>query len=234
MKTLSIRRLVPPPARLGEFSPLLVSLIVTMISVQVLEAHRLASSILISIVLLTGILAVRRERHILVATLVLVIPALAANWISELFDSTQSLAPVVAQSLLAIYLFFIAVIVMLAVLGHAQVGPQTVVGAVCVYLLIAFVFACLYGIVEFSVPGSLDFSGTRIGADNPSIADTAFPRLLYFSFVTLTTLGYGDILPVSGAARSLTISETLAGQLFLAAFVARLVGSMIATQRSSN
>ena len=45
MKTLSIRRLVPPPARLGEFSPLLVSLVVTMISVQVLEAHRLASSI---------------------------------------------------------------------------------------------------------------------------------------------------------------------------------------------
>ncbi len=234
MKTLSIRRLVPPPARLGEFSPMLVSLVVTMILAQVLEAHRFASSILISIVLLTGILAVRRERHVLVATLVLVIPALTARWMSELFDSTQSLATVVAQSLLAIYLLFIAVIVLLAVLGHEKVTPQTVGGAVCVYLLIAFVFACLYGIVEFSVPGSLDFSGTRIGADNPSMANTAFPRLLYFSFVTLTTLGYGDIVPVSGAARSLTISETLAGQLFLAAFIARLVGSMITTRRSSN
>ncbi len=234
MRALFIRRLVPPPARLGEFSPLLVSLVVTMISVQVLEAHRLASSILISIVLLTGILAVRRERHVLVATLVLVIPALAVVWISELFESTQSLATVVAQSLLAIYLFFIAVIVMLAVLGHEQITPQTIVGAVCVYLLIAFVFASLYAIVEFSVPGSLDFSGTRIGANDPSMANTAFPRLLYFSFVTLTTLGYGDIVPVSGAARSLTISETLAGQLFLAAFIARLVGSMITTRRSSN
>ncbi len=234
MWALSIRRIVPPLARLGEFSPLLVSLIVTMISVQVLEAHRLASSILISIVLLTGILAVRRERHVLVATLVLVIPALVVVWISELSGSTQSLATVVAQSLLALYLLFIAVVVMLAVLGHKQVTPHTVGGAVCVYLLIAFVFAFLYAILEFSVPGSLDFSGTRIGANNPSMADTAFPRLLYFSFVTLTTLGYGDILPVSGAARSLTISETLAGQLFLAAFIARLVGSMIATRRSSN
>ncbi len=234
MRALFIRRLVPPPARLGEFSPLLVSLVVTMISVQVLEAHRLASSILISIVLLTGILAVRRERHVLVATLVLVIPALAVVWISELSGSTQSLATVVAQSLLATYLFFIAVVVMLAVLGHKQVTPHTVVGAVCVYLLIAFVFAFLYAILEFSVPGSLDFSGTSIGANDPSMANTAFPRLLYFSFVTLTTLGYGDILPVSGAARSLTISETLAGQLFLAAFIARLVGSMIVTRRSSN
>ena len=234
MKILSIRQLVPPPARLGEFSPLLVSLVVTMISVQVLEAHRLASSIPISIVLLTGILAVRRERHVLVATLVLVIPALAVLWISEFFESTQSLVTLVAQSLLAIYLLFIAVVVMLAVLAHQQVTPQTVVGAVCVYLLIAFVFASLYAILEFSVPGSLDFSGTRIGADNSSIANTAFPRLLYFSFVTLTTLGYGDIVPVSGAARSLTISETLAGQLFLAAFIARLVGSMIAARRSSN
>ena len=234
MKTLSIRRLVPPPARLGEFSPLLASLVVTVILAPVVEAHRFSGSILLTIVLLTGILAVRRERHILVATFVLVIPALTARWISELFDSTQSLATVVAQSLLAIYLLFIAVVVLLAVLGHEKVTPQTVGGAVCVYLLIAFVFACLYGIVEFSVPGSLDFSGTRIGADNPSMANTAFPRLLYFSFVTLTTLGYGDIVPVSGSARSLTISETLAGQLFLAAFVARLVGSMIATQRSSN
>ena len=234
MWALSIRRLVPPPARLGEFSPLLVSLVVTMISVQVLEAHRLASSILISIVLLTGILAVRRERHVLVATLVLVIPELTTRWMSELFDSTQSLATVVAQSLLAIYLLFIAVVVLLAVLGHEKVTPQTVGGAVCVYLLIAFVFACLYGILEFSVPGSLDFSGTRIGVNNTSMANTAFPRLLYFSFVTLTTLGYGDIVPVSGAARSLTISETLAGQLFLAAFIARLVGSMIASRRSSN
>ncbi len=234
MKTLSIRRLVPPPARLGEFSPLLVSLVVTVILAPIVEAHRFSGSILLTIVLLTGILAVRRERHILVATLVLVIPALTARWISELFDSTQSLATVVAQSLLAIYLLFIAVVVLLAVLGHEKVTTQTVGGAVCVYLLIAFVFACLYGIVEFSVPGSLDFSGTRIGANNPSVEDTALPRLLYFSFVTLTTLGYGDIVPVSGGARSLTISETLAGQLFLAAFVARLVGSMIATHRSSN
>ncbi len=233
MKTLSIRQFVPPPQRLGEFSPLLVSLVVTVILAPVLEAHRLSGSILISIVLLTGILAVRRERHVLVATLVFFIPALAAVWISTLFEWTQSSMPVVAQSLLAIYLLFIAMIVMLAVLGHQQVAPQTVVGAVCVYLLIAFVFACLYGIVEFSAPGSLDFSGTRIGANNPAMENAAFPRLLYFSFVTLTTLGYGDIVPVSGAARSLTISETLAGQLFLAAFVARLVGSMIVTHRSS-
>ena len=234
MRTLSIRRFVPPPARLGEFSPLLVSLVVTVILAPVLEAHRLSGSILISIVLLTGILAVRRERHVLVATLVFFIPALAAIWISESFESTQSSVPVVAQSLLALYLLLIAVVVLLAVLGHEKVTPQTVVGAVCVYLLIAFVFACLYGIVEFSMPGSLDFSGTRIGANDPAMANTAFPRLLYFSFVTLTTLGYGDILPVSGAARSLTICETLAGQLFLAAFIARLVGSMIVTHRSSN
>ena len=234
MKTLSIRRLVPPPARLGEFSPLLVSLVVTMILAPVVEAHRFYGSILISIVLLTGILAVRRERHVLIATLVLVIPAIAATWISVLFDSSQSLAIVISQSLLAIYLFFIAVVVIIAVLAHDQIAPQTVVGAVCVYLLIAFVFACLYGMVEFLMPGSLDFSGTRIGVDNPLMADTAFPRLLYFSFVTLTTLGYGDILPVSGPARSLAISETLTGQLFLAAFIARLVGSMITNQRSSN
>ncbi len=201
MKTLSIRRLVPPPARLGEFSPLLVSLVVTVILAPVLEAHRVSGSILLTIVLLNGIFAVRRDRHVLVATLVFLIPALVAIWISMSLDSTQSLVTVVAQSLLAIYLFFIAVIVMLAVLGHAQVGPQTIVGAVCVYLLIAFVFACLYEIVEISVPGSLDFSGTSIAANDPSIANAAFPRLLYFSFVTLTTLGYGDIVPVQSNPR---------------------------------
>ena len=99
MKNLSIRRLVPPPARLGEFSPLLVSLVLTLILTPMVEAHRVSGSILITFVLLTGILAVRRERHILVATLLLVIPALAARWISELFDWTPSLATAVAQSL---------------------------------------------------------------------------------------------------------------------------------------
>ena len=75
-------------------------------------------------------------------------------------------------------------------------------------------------------PGAIAVSGQSLGTERASSIEQHIGELAYFSFITLTTVGYGDIAPVSPVARSMAILEALAGQLYLAAFVARLVGAM--------
>ena len=79
-------------------------------------------------------------------------------------------------------------------------------------------------ILEDIRPGSFLNSGVSSHYQHASKIGEETPELLYFSFVTLTTVGYGDIVPATPAARSLAILEMLAGQLYLASLVARLVG----------
>ena len=99
------------------------------------------------------------------------------------------------------------------------VTQDTILGAVSIYLLIAVVFALLYRILEMFDPNALYYAhpyGNRELAD----FDT-----LYFSFVTLTTLGYGDITPVTPYARTLAMLESVLGILYLATLVSRLVAA---------
>lgn len=96
------------------------------------------------------------------------------------------------------------------VLAHEEVGEQTLFGALCAYLLIGLVFASLYRGVDVATAGPF-FSG-----DRP-------PDYTYFSFVTLSTVGFGDVTPLTAIGRRLTLVEAMAGQVFLATTVARLV-----------
>lgn len=100
--------------------------------------------------------------------------------------------------------------------AHRIVTSQTLAAALSVYLLLGLAFANLYVAMEIWDPGT--FTGIE-GSDVQS-------DLVYFSFVTLTTVGFGDITAVSDAARSLVVSEALLGQIVLVTFVARIVGLM--------
>jgi voltage-gated potassium channel Kch len=99
-----------------------------------------------------------------------------------------------------------------------------ILGGINVYLLFSIVFMFLHAFVEVSNPGSYLYQGESLSAalkGHPEIDALAF--LLYFSVVTLTTLGYGDIAPAMPAARMLCSLEAVIGQLFVAVFIARLV-----------
>ena len=120
-----------------------------------------------------------------------------------------------------------------AVLRREQITTDTVMGAVCGYLLIAYLFTFAYAFLEDMHPGSFSSSVGLPEYTDAAMIGRGTPEILYYSFVTLTTAGYGDIVPVSRTARSLAILEMLAGQLYLAAFVARLVGVMGAASTAS-
>ena len=111
----------------------------------------------------------------------------------------------------------LTVVVARAVFGPGRVTYHRVVGAVLLYLSMGLVFVALYGIVALSVPDAFTNLPTLKG--DFAIAG----NLIYFSFVTLTTTGYGDIAPLHPYARALANIEAIIGQIYPATLLARLV-----------
>ena len=112
-------------------------------------------------------------------------------------------------------------VILRRILGHAEVSIETIYGALCVYLLIGLVFSTFFGMVN-----SL---GSEYFARPPSENKPA--DLLYLSFITLTTVGFGDVVPATDFARAVVILEALIGQVFLVTLVARLVAMFGQEQR---
>jgi Ion channel len=110
----------------------------------------------------------------------------------------------------------LAVVVARTVFGQGHISFHRIVGAVLLYLLIALAFVSLFMLVGLQIPNA--FNGL-VFEDNQKLAS----NLIYFSFVTLTSTGYGDIYPVHPVARSLCNLETIIGQLYPATLLARLV-----------
>jgi hypothetical protein len=104
-----------------------------------------------------------------------------------------------------------------------KVATNMILGAIVVYLLMAVAFAYLYEILELFQPGS--FSGIPDGANPQQLGDA----LIYFSLASLTTMGYGDIVPVSSLARPVAVIEGVFGTLYIAVMIAKLVGLHIAS-----
>lgn len=114
-----------------------------------------------------------------------------------------------------------------------RVDAEVLVAAVVVYFLLGYFWAMLYSLLEFTAPGSFaNACPVRPGGVLDCVASLGyFPRLLYFSFVTLTTLGYGDVLPVTSQAEGLVAIATVTGQLYVAILIGRLVGDYLSRRR---
>ena len=124
--------------------------------------------------------------------------------------------------LTAAFMLLVTLVIGQRVFTARRVTGVMVSGSVCIYLMLGSLWALLYFAVESFDPGAAAFASE--GVVN---RQTAF----YFSFVTLTTLGYGDVTPVDPVARSLATVEALVGQLYLVVMVARLVALHIAHER---
>jgi voltage-gated potassium channel len=117
------------------------------------------------------------------------------------------------------------------VIRSKDVTMDAVFGACCTYMLMGVGWANLYVFIEALTPGSFSLGAVSITADGQPVAEV-LDQLQYFSFVTLTTLGYGDITPSTLVAKYLSASEAIAGQLYIAIIIARLVAMEIASRAS--
>ena len=119
--------------------------------------------------------------------------------------------------LLLCFFIWMTKLLLYQVLFTGAVDGNKIVGAICIYLLLAMIWAMLYLLIAEALPGSFN------GVPQASWLEN-FSTATYFSFVTITTLGYGDILPVSPLARFLVTMEAIVGVFYMAIVVASLIG----------
>ena len=180
---------------------------------------RFLGDALVSLMLVSGAAAVAdRSRAILIVS-VIAVPALLVRWTSWLFP-TADLAVWRGISTLAT-LVVLCWVVLALVLRRGPITARRIQGAIAVYLLLGFIWAQAYELVTLWHPGA--FTGAVDGSG--SLPWT------YYSFVTLTTMGYGDIMPVHPLARAVAVLEALTGQLYLAIMLARLVSLELQSRR---
>ncbi len=184
--------------------------------------EELLLNISFSAVMLSAILTVSQKRKSRVVFLLLVLPCIIFIWLKLSIDSSEILlAGVVLQ---ALFNFFMVFVIVLFIFEAPVVTRNTISAAVVGYLFVALFFTNLYLMLEIISPGAFSISHDQIMAD-PSI-------LRYFSFVTFSTLGYGDVVPISSQAKTMAISEALIGQIYLTVLIARLVGGYAAVYHS--
>jgi hypothetical protein len=180
--------------------------------------------VLFSVLLLIGVWSLRGGRRFFMAGMAFVVLGITLNVLAINIES------IVFRycSLLALLGFLVVAIsfTLRQVIFGTEMNVNRLVGAICVFLLLGIIWSFAYALLELFAPGS--FKGFSPG-QGPG-EDSSW---LYFSFVTLTTLGYGDITPVSAMARSLAFMQAVAGQFYVAVLVAGLVSAYISDRRGS-
>ena len=218
----------------NRFIILFCSLLLFLVSVPVVQELRLADRAVLPnavesaaffIVLAAALVSVAQSPSWKYFIVVLGGPVLVLGML-QLFFASDVLA--VTRSLFAVaFIVYVIIVLVFFVSASRNVTMNTVCAALCVYLLLAVTWAVAYSMMDIMDPTAIQSSGgrddllLRIGRGGGA-------NVLYFSLCTLTTLGYGDIVPVSPSARMLAALESVIGQLYLAVLVARLVGLQIA------
>ena len=205
-------------ARTRQFHYLLASLILLLVVYPYVAAGPTgpaALRVLTSFVLITGVYAVSDRRRQVVIAALLAIPAFGLGWL-HVFTGAPALS-IAGDFFSVLFYTFTALICLKRVVSARRVTSDTISGAVSVYFLMGLTRATAYNLVETITPGSF-------ASSQPDAAFT-FPAFIYFSFVTLATLGYGDITPLTDQARSLALLETVSGTLYVAVLIARLVAA---------
>jgi len=207
------------PQPTHHFWLLLVALAALLIGYPYFENNRAGAFLggVTSLLTLTGaIFAVRTKRWTLWIALALALATVAAS--AKAFLGGVRGDWIVEATFTAFYAF-IAVAVFIEVITTSRVTSDTMYGAVCVYLLVGMAFGSLYDLIETLQPGSF-----QINVDAAVPAVIRWRTLIFFSFMTLTTIGLGDVTPTTVQAQSLTSIEGVIGVLYLAVLIARIVG----------
>ena len=160
------------------------------------------------------IFAVKSKRsHVIIAS-ILALPLVISTW-SFYFVELTSIS-LLTRIFGALFFGYAVINILRIVVQSEEVTKETIYAAIVAYMLMALMWAFLYMILELLAPGSFFFPERGIRSETI--------RFKYFSFVTITTLGYGDIAPLTNKASSLVMLEALFGQIYLVVLVAWLVG----------
>jgi hypothetical protein len=212
----------------NNFSYLLLALLILLFGIPLADDLAFSSgpvvrAFLISCLLVIGVWSLRGSGRFFPIGMAFVVVGILLNILAINSQSTVFMLGSFA-SLFGFLLVAISCTLKQVAVGQ-EVSVNRLVGAVCVYLLLGTMWAVAYTVLDLLAPGS--FQGFS------SLDDFGWDsEWLYFSFVTMTTLGYGDIAPVSATARFLAYSQAVFGQFYIAVLVAGLVSAYISARRS--
>jgi hypothetical protein len=155
-----------------------------------------------------------RPRQVVVGVVVgAALVAIAVTVLDPATSAGDDLPLLVARTTGLLLAVAVPVLIARDVAHHARITLQTVAAGLCVYLLLGLAFGFLHGLVDLAV---VDAYSQPLGEDDA----------VYLSFVTLTTVGFGDVTPAVGLARAVTVLEAVIGQIYLVSIVALLVGNI--------
>lgn len=187
-------------------------------------SFRLPTTAFFSLILISGTIAVSRNRIFRTLVLSWGLLAIIFTWVQHLFP--QQIFILAANGLALFFLLLLTFLILHQALREGPATSHRIMGAVAAYLLLGMIWSLAYYLIALLVPGAFYFQKSPVLGDVESIQ----AQLFYFSFITLTTIGYGDIAPVHPLARMLGILEGITGQLFPVILIARLVALHVQTR----
>jgi voltage-gated potassium channel len=194
--------------------------------VEEIEGGELIVSALFSLVLLAGVVAVADSNRVLVIAIVLAIPAIAGRWMNHFWP--ELVPPHVFLTAGLVLIAFVVANLLRFVLRAPSVNADVLCASISAYLMLGLMWTLAYWLVDQLTPGGAFSFNTNAGTRSIN-GFTGF----YFSFITLSTVGYGDITPISRIARWLAAMEAMTGLLYVAVLIARLV-SLYSTPKSND
>ena len=214
----------------NNFSYLLIALLVFLIGVPIaidleLFSFEVLRAISYSALLAIGLWSLRSSGRAFSAAIAFVIAGIVLNLLFAYYK--QEMLQVYSTMALLAFLFLATGTAMKQIAVENNISANRIVGAICVYLMLGVIWALSYGLLEVIIPGSFG------GLTEETATLSWSPDWIYFSFVTLTTLGYGDVLPLTFFSRTLAYFEAIVGQFYLAVLVAGLVGAYLTENQGS-
>jgi hypothetical protein len=194
--------------------------------VEEVKGGQVIVSVLLSLVLISAVLAVASSGRTLVVAVLLLIPAIAGRWINHVRPDLVP-PPVFLISGLVL-IAFVVVNLLSFVLRAPSVNTEVLCASISAYLMLGLIFTMAYWLVDQLTPGGAFSFNTKAGTESMN-GFNAF----YFSFITLSTVGYGDITPLTRIARWLAALEAMTGLLYVTVLIARLV-SLYSSPKSND
>jgi hypothetical protein len=193
---------------------LLLTLIIIVPFIGDYSGFRILVDMVATGIFIVAMCVISEKRHHLILAVFLVVPTIVTLWID--YFTSGNWAFVVSEICGILFYGFAIFIIASFIRRQSEVTTEIIFAAVVVYLLMAMLWADLYRLLETVAPGSFDMPDGQIQNDRI--------LYLYFSLVTITTLGYGDMTPLTDRAAGLATVEALCGQIYLVVLVAWLVG----------
>ncbi len=212
----------------NNFAYLLIALIVFLVVLPVIDdfdlvPKKLSRVVAISILLIIGVWSLRGSGKVFLIGMTLVVLGVILNLGTYATDRQD--IDYAAQGLFFAFLLLAILTALRQVLFDRKIDANRIYGAICIYLLLGVIWAVAYATLYSISPRA--FTGATV-----SEGVVWSNEWVYYSFITLTTLGYGDILPISTTARAFAYSEAIFGVFYMAIMVAGIVSVYMSQQES--